>query len=143
MPAGIPQEGAVAIAGIPQVSAEKCPSRESEGRESEGRETEGQATVGLTRRWRERFPEFYEPYPKKVAKNDARAAWDKLKPATTEEIPGRMTCILALLKFRKLNDWSGRPDNGTQFPHPATFLRAESFDRADVEEVRAGKAKPV
>jgi len=76
--------------------------------------------------WRDLFPEFWEVYPRKVAKKAAEKAWQKLAPATPDLIEPTALGIAYVLRDRKRVDWAGRdPD---RIPYPATFLNAEKFE---------------
>jgi hypothetical protein len=64
----------------------------------------------------ERFTRFWAAYPRKVAKEDARKRWDKLKPS--EET---LATMLETLKWqRQSSDWL--KDGGQFIPYPASWL---------------------
>ncbi len=71
------------------------------------------------------FDEFWQAYPNKKAKGDARKAWGQVKAA------GRLPVILAALtaqqaeRDRKI---AARQWVPSSFPFPATWLRAERWD---------------
>lgn len=73
------------------------------------------------------FDRFWQLYPKKVAKADARKAWKQ-----TESIrPDLETIIKAIQAACKTEQWMR---GGGQFiPYPATWIRGERWD--DVHEV--------
>ena len=73
------------------------------------------------------FDRFWQLYPKKVAKADARKAWKQ-----TESIrPDLETIIKAIQAACKTEQWMR---GGGQFiPYPATWLRGERWD--DIHEV--------
>jgi hypothetical protein len=68
------------------------------------------------------FEEFWKAYPKKKAKEDARKAWNKLKPneALGKEI------IQAVTESAKSKDWL--KENGKYIPYPATYLNGKRWE---------------
>jgi hypothetical protein len=81
------------------------------------------------------FDEFWKLYPKKVAKADARKAWEQ-----TEKIRPPVEKVLEAVKTAtKTEAW--RQDGGKFIPYPATWLRGERWeddygiDLGDVIEV--------
>ena len=67
------------------------------------------------------FEEFYGAYPKKVAKQDARKAWQ----ATAKHRPPNDE-LLAKLAMQKKHNWR---DTEKQFiPGPATWLRKHRWE---------------
>ena len=62
------------------------------------------------------FSEFWQAYPRKVAKDAARKAWDKRKP--DEALLKVMLAAIALQKGSR--QWL--EENGRFIPHPATWL---------------------
>ena len=69
-----------------------------------------------------RFDDFWAVYPRKVAKQDAKKAWDKLKPSEelTEEI------IHGVLRLSTSDQWTR--EGGMFIPHPATFLNGQRWN---------------
>lgn len=68
------------------------------------------------------FSHFWEKFPRKANKKKARKAYeDRLHEGIN---PQR---ILDWLDWYIHNEWKGRPDNGTDFPYPQTFLNSEDF----------------
>jgi len=68
------------------------------------------------------FEEFWKLYPKKVAKGDARKAWNqtsKIRPSIAE-------LIKKLYAARASKQWL--KDDGDFIPYPATWLRQERWD---------------
>lgn len=67
------------------------------------------------------FDAFWKAYPRKIAKQDALTAWNKIAP--TSELVDR---ILAAVDEQKRSDqWRG----GTQYiPYPATWLNGGRWD---------------
>jgi hypothetical protein len=81
------------------------------------------------------FDEFWKAYPRKIAKADARKAWEqteKFRPKTEE-------VLKAVETAKRTEDW--RKDGGKFIPYPATWLRGERWeddygiDLGDVVEV--------
>lgn len=68
------------------------------------------------------FFQFWEAYPRKVAKQDAIKAWQKIKPSA--EVFTKI--LTALESFKGSSQW--RSDNGKFIPHPATWLNGRRFE---------------
>lgn len=68
------------------------------------------------------FEEWWAAYPRKVAKAEARKAWDKLKPSADMEAAMHE----ALSWQREQDGWV--KDHGAFIPHPATWLRGERWE---------------
>ncbi len=64
----------------------------------------------------ERFEQVWKEYPKKVAKQYARKAWNRIKP--DEELFEKM--LKALREQKKSEQW--QKENGRFIPNPATWL---------------------
>jgi hypothetical protein len=78
------------------------------------------------------FDVFYKAYPRKVAKGDARKAWQ-----STKKIRPPLANILAALQAQcSTEQWL--KDNHAYIPYPATWLRAERWDD-EIEVTIAGK----
>ena len=60
------------------------------------------------------FEEFWQVYPKKRAKQDARRAWRKVRP---EDVPA---ILAAVERWKRTEDW--QRENGRFIPYPATFV---------------------
>lgn len=69
----------------------------------------------------EQFMRFWNLYPKRVAKKDARKAWSDLHPdaATVDAIESALRWQI------EQPDW--RKDGGRFIPYPSTWLRAERW----------------
>jgi len=67
------------------------------------------------------FERFYEKYPKKKAKEDARKKWNTLK--IDEELFAKMIAALELQK--ECDDW--KKNNGQYIPLPATWLNGRRW----------------
>jgi len=65
------------------------------------------------------FPEFWNLYPKKVAKKDAERAWKKISLAEYPEI------IQSLEKWKASQGWT--KDGGQFIPNAATWLNGERW----------------
>ena len=68
------------------------------------------------------FNEFWKHYPKKVAKADARKAWEQTKAIR----PDLTKLLTALLAQCKTEQWM--KSGGMFIPYPATWLRGERWD---------------
>lgn len=77
----------------------------------------------------EGFAEFYDRYPRKVARAEAEKAWTKLAP--DEPLRGR---IMAALEH---NGFDYR-EEGRFIPHPATWLNQARWDDGGLELEQAG-----
>lgn len=65
------------------------------------------------------FDDFWAMYPRRVAKKDARRAWEKIPEKT------RAVIVTALFEWRRI--WLDR--NEIDFiPHPATWLNGERWE---------------
>lgn len=73
------------------------------------------------------FEAWWDYYPKKKSKGDARKAWDQTKKIR----PPLPRLIKAVIVQRASTDWI--KDEGKYIPYPATWLRDERWE--DVEEV--------
>lgn len=91
-----------------------------------------QKTVSTPNANEQRFNQFWEAYPRKVAKKEAKKAWDKIKPNET-----LFETIMQGIEDQKRGaDW--KKNNGQFIPHPATWLnqgRYEDEVRADLHTV--------
>lgn len=70
----------------------------------------------------ERFDKFWEAYPRKTGKGNARKIFTKLKPS--EEMLGRMIRAVELAK--QSPQW--QRDGGQYIPYPATWLNQERWE---------------
>lgn len=77
------------------------------------------------------FGAFWQAYPKKLAKGDARKAWEQTKKIR----PAIAVLLKALAYSRGSDQW--RRDGGQYVPYPATWLRQERWE--DVHEVELGQ----
>lgn len=67
------------------------------------------------------FDEFWAAYPRRVAKGDARKAWEKAAKREPELLA---KCLAALAWQVVQNEW----DVGKYTPHPSTYLNQERYD---------------
>jgi hypothetical protein len=75
----------------------------------------------------EEFEVFYNAYPRKMAKGDARRAWVQ----TTNLRPSIETLLSAIKAQCATDQWM--QGGGKFIPYPATWLRQERWD--DIQEV--------
>ncbi len=78
----------------------------------------------------EDFDKFWQAYPRKIAKGDARKAWTQ-----TQKIRPELDFILRAIEAQK-ETW----ENPKFIPYPATWLRAERWDD-EVMQVHSPKSK--
>ena len=79
------------------------------------------------------FERFWDAYPKKADKDEAKKAWKKLRPGTDT-----VAAILAGVERWKVSrSWT--KDNGEYICYPATFLRRRRWETTcfDVPSIRA------
>ena len=79
------------------------------------------------------FDRFWTAYPRKIAKGDARKAWQALAPdaALVDRI------LDALVWQTRQPDWLR--DGGTWIPYPATYLRSERWEDEPVTLPQVGE----
>lgn len=73
------------------------------------------------------FGQFWAVYPRKVAKQNAFKAWQKLKP--DDELVQKI--LSALEQQKKSVDWL--KDNGRYIPHPTTWLNGKRWEDETTE----------
>ena len=66
---------------------------------------------------------FWELYPRKVGKGDAKKKWDKIKP--NSELFDK---IINAVKENINHNSQWKRDNGQFIPHPATWLNQGRWD---------------
>ena len=76
------------------------------------------------------FNRFWDEYPKKVAKQDAIKAWEKLRPDASL-VTGIMN---GLFKWKSSDEW--KRNEGQFVPYPATWLNHRRWE----DEVKAGSS---
>lgn len=102
----IPQEGAT-------LGADTTPPGDRAERKKEGKE--GKEGNVLKSTAQNGFPEFWDAYPRKVARKDAEKAWEKA--GLSEKLPE----VLKAVESQKQSDqW--KKDSGTFIPYPATWI---------------------
>ena len=73
------------------------------------------------------FDEFWQAYPKKTGKGEARKAWAKIRPDAE-----LLQQILAAVEWQsKCDQW--QRDNGQYIPYPATWLNQQRWEDEDVQ----------
>lgn len=93
------------------------PTPSEEGDERTQNEHEREPTL-----LEKRFTEFWDAYPRKVAKQRALLAWKKIKPDA--ELHERI--MLAVCAQKKSAQW--QREHGQYIPHPATWLNGGQWD---------------
>ena len=83
------------------------------------------------------FERFYEQYPKKKAKEEARKKWNAMK--VTEELFAKI--ISSLDKQKKSEDWL--KDGGKYIPMPATWLHGKRWEDEVQEYSVSASKKPI
>ena len=74
------------------------------------------------------FERFWQAYPRKMGKGDARAAWEQTKTIR----PLTADLIKAVVVQKSRDDWTR--DAGKYIPYPASWLRGERWeDCAEVD----------
>lgn len=68
------------------------------------------------------FDQFYQLYPKRVGKHDAKKAWDKLKPSSSLI----QTILNSVTEQKKWDSWT--KDGGKYIPNPATWLNGHRWE---------------
>lgn len=82
----------------------------------------------------QKFENFWNTYPKKLAKQQALKAWEKLNP--DDNLTN--TILEAISKFSKTSAW--QKDNGQFIPYPATFLNGRRWED-EVEDIKDNSPK--
>ena len=80
------------------------------------------------------FDEFWRAYPRRLAKGDARKAWQQ----TARIRPPLETIVAAIAAQKQSDQW--KRDGGQFIPYPATWLRAERWDDEVIVETEPDKA---
>lgn len=89
--------------------------------------------VDLTAIWLRAFPKFWAAYPRKVAKKEAIKAWLSIRPSKYGQFKEEGRQIMRLLNHWIQNEWNDSEPK--RICYPATWLRRESFEASDVDEV--------
>lgn len=127
------------IARLPTGIPTGNPGKDRLGKDRLGKDRIGQDTNTLPQPSasevaRDDFEEFWEAYPRKIGKGDARKAWKKIKQAVS-----LLPRILASVEEHK-NSEQWRREGGRFIPYPATFLNQERWE----DEVEAAPImKPI
>ena len=78
------------------------------------------------------FNDFYNQYPRKMARKDAERAWNRLTPIQQAE------CLEAMPNYLKY--WKIKETAKDFIPYPATFLNQERWtDELDIEPIQNKK----
>ena len=78
------------------------------------------------------FNDFYNQYPRKMARKDAEKAWNRLTPVQQAE------CLEAMPNYLKY--WKIKETAKDFIPYPATFLNQERWtDDIDIEPIQNKK----
>lgn len=97
-------------------------------------ETEAEAEAEAEQTSQQSFVDFWNSYPRKVARSDAQKAWIKLKVDST-----LLATILRAIEEQKLTaDW--QKDGGKFIPHPTTWLNGRRWE--DEVTTSANAQKP-
>lgn len=83
-----------------------------------------------------RFEEWYGPYPRHEAKEDARKAFGQLKPGAA-----LFRTMMNDVAARKLANWQGREKN--KIPLPATYIRGQRWKDELYNNGNGNGAKPI
>lgn len=78
------------------------------------------------------FDEFWQVYPRKQGKGQARKAWRKIKPS--QDLKERI--LWAVEQQKQSEQW--QKEGGTYIPLPATWLNQERWD----DEIQTGRQRP-
>jgi hypothetical protein len=92
--------------------------------------------ITLSEEQAELFDQFWQAYPKKRSKGQAKRTWVKLDP--DESLLTKMLKTIA--KARRSNDWLQA--NGQYIPHPSTWLNNEGWEDEMSVEDDAGRIDP-
>lgn len=98
--------------------AEEAAACAAEGENAADAAGSGGDSYGIIKR----FEAFWEAYPKKTSKQNARSVWEKLKP--DEKLTS--TILEALERFKKTEQW--QRDNGRYIPYPASWLNQRRWE---------------
>lgn len=116
---------------VPKMSAsdaDKKRTREEKRREDKDQKLSGDDAVDPA----ELFARFWALYPRKVSKDAARKAWDKLDLSA-----GLFETMIQALGAQSLSvDWT--KDNGQFIPHASTWLNGKRWDDEVPEPVPTG-----
>ncbi|NCE83510.1 Pyocin large subunit-like protein [Pseudomonas sp. Q1] len=106
------------VRNVSASDADKLRTREEKRREDKEQKPYGDDAVDHA----ELFAQFWALYPRKVGKEAARKAWDKLK--LTNELFDSL--IQALGAQCLTTDWT--KDNGQFIPHPSTWINGKRWE---------------
>ncbi len=133
-------EGPAANGAEPEGTADSSEAKAASRGPREEKAPEETKKRGNTPRTDPLFEKFWEEYPKKAAKENARKAFMRLKP--DEELLGRMR--EALERFRQTEQW--RKEDGQYIPYAATWLNQRRWEddmpEAEKENEKEDEALP-
>jgi len=70
------------------------------------------------------FDEFWQAYPKRKSRGQAKKTWDKLR--REKRLPPLSTILHAIAAAKAGHDW--QKDGGQYIPHPSTWLNDEGWE---------------
>ncbi len=114
----------ITTGGFEQTAGEITPKDECEeittgnNPQRKGKETKGKETKG--NKDNAHFDLFWQAYPKKKSKGQARKTWSKIK------LPPIETILSSIAALRQGHDWM--QDGGKYIPYPSTWLNAEGWE---------------
>lgn len=120
--------------GSPNGIRNPMPNQEQE-QEQEPKQKE--KTLPTLANGRAGFVDFFNAYPRKVGKEKARKAWDKIRPS--QELQMQITAALEIQK--KSTDWV--KNSGEFIPHPTSWLNGKRWeDEVGTNVTANGKHDP-
>lgn len=84
------------------------------------------------------FDEFWQAFPKKKSKGQAKRAWDKLRKE--KKLPPLPTILQAIAAAKAGHDW--QKDGGKYIPYPATWLNGEGWEDEPTQVAKASGGHP-
>lgn len=139
---GIPDDNQTSTDGIPMVAKRETQVRLGKDRIDKDRIIPPISPTGEKPRRKAApradglFERFWTVYPRKVAKQNAEKAWNKLNPDETLA----QQIITAVERFRLDPQWT--KDNGRYVPHAATFLNGRRWEDETEVKTHAGNDNP-
>lgn len=131
-PAGEPPDDRQPTAGRPKDGQKKTGGKSRVDQSKEQKESDPPPTpssegsgAGKRPAIEVRFDEFWSSYPKKVGKQYALKAWNRIKP--TAEL--HETIMKAIEAQKRSDQW--RRDNGRYIPNPATWLNGGYWENGE------------
>jgi len=84
------------------------------------------------------FDEFWQAFPKKKSKGQAKKAWDKLRKE--KKLPPLPTMLQAIAAAKAGHDW--QKDGGKYIPYPATWLNGERWEDEPTQVAKVSGGHP-